>query len=76
MTPYLGYMDETMRELRNIRLLEGRMPEAEDEVAVEIDTLYIIAPDAAVGDRISLTLRTEAGLETASMCWRVFCPSI
>lgn len=63
MTPYLGYMDETMRELRNIRLLEGRMPEAEDEVAVEIDTLYIIAPDAAVGDRISLTLRTEAGLE-------------
>lgn len=27
MTPYLGYMDETMRKLRNIRLLEGRMPE-------------------------------------------------
>lgn len=26
MTPYLGYMDETMRKLRNIRLLEGRMP--------------------------------------------------
>ncbi|MFR5071594.1 MAG: FtsX-like permease family protein [Bianqueaceae bacterium] len=63
MTPYLGYMDETMRKLRNIRLLEGRMPEGEDEVAAEIDTLYIIAPDAAVGDRIPLTIQTEAGVE-------------
>ena len=63
MTPYLGYMDETMRKLRNIRLLEGRMPEGEDEVAAEIDTLYIIAPDAAVGDRIALTIQTEAGVE-------------
>lgn len=62
MTPYLGYMDETMRKLRNIRLLEGRMPEGEDEVAVEIDTLYIIEPDAAVGDRIPLTIQTEAGV--------------
>ncbi len=51
----LGYFDETAFSLGRLRLLEGRLPEADDEVVLEKNAvLYKCKKGTGVGDRLPL----------------------
>ena len=58
----IGYYDETAIPLLNRRLLEGRMPEAPGEVAVEQSAIDRLRMEAAVGDTLTLTVTPSDGL--------------
>ena len=63
--------DETTMQLSNITLLEGRMPQAADELLVErgyIDTLNL---KAGIGDTISLHYRNQASRQLESKDFRI-----
>lgn len=53
---YLGYADETGYDLLNYRLLEGRMPEAPGEIALEQSALLALDEALALGDTVSMTV--------------------
>ena len=57
---YVGYMDPQVMELRAIDLLEGRLPQAADEIAIEQSALLVLFPDAKVGDIVTLPLADAA----------------
>ena len=57
-----GFYDETAVPMMNRKLLEGRMPEAPGEVALEQSALDRLRMEAAVGDTITLTLMPYDGL--------------
>ena len=63
--------DETTMQLSNITLLEGRMPQAADELLVErgyIDTLNL---KAGIGDTISLHYRNQASRQLETKDFRI-----
>ena len=51
---FVGYMDPQVIELRAIDLLEGRLPQAADEIVVEQSALLVLFPGAKVGDTVTL----------------------
>lgn len=51
---YLGNFDANALALRSIRPTEGRMPQTENEVAIEENTYYQLNLTASVGSRITL----------------------
>lgn len=57
----VGQADAGACELLRKRCTEGRMPESADEIAVEATVLRRLAPEARVGDEISLTLYVPDG---------------
>ncbi len=51
----LGYFDETAFSLGRLRLLGGRLPEANSEIVLEKNVLYKCKEGTGVGDRLSLS---------------------
>lgn len=60
----VGWLDDTAEELANPQLIEGKMPSAENEIAVEKMALSKLGVNASVGDYITLNLKTQNGNET------------
>ncbi|MBQ8640267.1 MAG: hypothetical protein IJ468_14050 [Lachnospiraceae bacterium] len=56
---YLGAMDEKLIELGNIRLYEGRMPQAADEAAMDLSSLAAFGYSYELGQEI--TVRWQEG---------------
>ena len=73
---FVGYMDPQVMELRAVDLLEGSLPQAADEIAVEQDALRVLFPGATVGDTVTLPsqrgeqYRVVGILEPYQMQWR------
>ena len=59
---YLGWYDETAAQLMNRRVMEGRMPETSEEIAIDQGMLEYLRTDAGLGDEISLDLVPIDGL--------------
>lgn len=57
----VGYYDEPAQEMLYRTLLEGRLPQAPGEIAVEYASLQKLRVDAAVGQPLALELKTPAG---------------
>jgi len=55
----LGTMDNKTKEMGNIALHEGRMPEKEDEIAMELNALQALGCDYELGQKISFYLARE-----------------
>lgn len=53
---YLGYYDQTAAELLLLSPVEGRMPDAPGEIAVEASVLEVLEADWAIGDRVELPI--------------------
>ena len=49
---YLGTVDETLQETGRLTLLEGHMPQQENEIALEADILSSLGYDYAIGQKI------------------------
>lgn len=52
----IGYADDSMMDIGNITLLEGRLPNAENEIAIEASFLNRMGYSYDLGQQISLTL--------------------
>ena len=61
-----GHMDETAVSLGGLRLLQGRLPEAAGEAAVEEHLLYLLPEGSGVGSRFSL--ETPDGVREFRIC--------
>ena len=61
-----GHMDETAVSLGGLRLLQGRLPEAAGEAAVEEHLLYLLPEGSGVGSRFSL--ETPDGVREFCIC--------
>lgn len=59
----IGWMDDKCREISCQSLLEGRYPEAEDEIAVERVALVRLGIEPKVGEQITLKVKTQNGDE-------------
>ena len=55
----LGTMDKKTAEMGNIALYEGRMPQKEDEIAMELNALQALGYDYELGQTISFYLAEE-----------------
>ncbi len=53
---YLGHYDQTARELLLLEPLEGRMPAAPGEIAVERSVLEVLEADWSLGDSVELPI--------------------
>ncbi len=60
---YLGYYDETGRELLKLTPLEGRMPEVPGEIAVEASALEVLEADWQLGQTVELPITPVDGVE-------------
>ena len=63
--------DETTMQLSNITLLEGRMPQAADELLVERGYIDALSLKAGIGDTISLHYRNQASRQLESKDFRI-----
>ena len=61
-TVAIGFYDETAAPMMNRKLLEGRMPEAPGEVALEQSALDRMRMEASLGDTLTLPLTPYDGL--------------
>ena len=52
---YLGTVDETLQKTGRLALLEGYMPEQENEIALEADILSSLGYDYTIGQKITIT---------------------
>ncbi len=57
----IAFLDEKAKELSYQSFIEGNYPTAENEIAIEKSTLARLAPDARIGDEITLTFRSQNG---------------
>ncbi len=53
---YLGYYDAQGQNLMNLAAIEGRLPEAPGEIAVETSALDVLDVDWAIGDTVELDI--------------------
>lgn len=60
---YVGYYDETGLSLMNLEPLEGRLPEAAGEIAVESSVLDILEADWQIGETVELAITPVDGTE-------------
>lgn len=59
---YIGEIDQDAFQLGKIQMLEGRLPQQEDEIVLDQYLLKQIAPDAKVGDSVTIPVRqSETG---------------
>ena len=64
---YLGHYDQTAEALLLLSPVDGRMPEAPGEIAVEASVLEVLEADWAIGDRVELpVLPVDGETETRS----------
>ncbi len=63
--------DETTMQLSNITLLEGRMPQAADELLVERGYIDALTLKAGIGDTISLHYRNQASRQLETKDFRI-----
>ena len=63
--------DETTMQRSNITLLEGRMPQAADELLVERGYIDALSLKAGIGDTISLHYRNQASRQLESKDFRI-----
>ena len=63
--------DETTMQLSNITLLEGRMPQAADELLVERGYIDALSLKAGIGDTMSLHYRNQASRQLESKDFRI-----
>ncbi len=63
--------DETTMQLSNITLLEGRMPQAADELLVERGYIDALNLKAGIGDTISLHYRNQASRQLETKDFRI-----
>ena len=59
---YVGYYDEEALSLLPRKCLEGRLPEAPGEIALEETALAQLRLDIGVGDQVTWTMRPVEGL--------------
>lgn len=52
----IGTIDETAWSLGHLQMLRGRLPEKEDEIALEYSTLTALGYEGTVGEKISLNI--------------------
>jgi len=60
---YVGYYDETGLELMNLIPIEGRLPEAAGEIALEKSALDILDVDWQIGETVELDITPVDGTE-------------
>ena len=60
---YLGYYDEVGLELMNLKPLEGRLPEAAGEIAVEKSAMDILDVSWQIGETVELSISPVDGVE-------------
>ncbi len=65
---YFGWYDDTAATLLNRQVMEGRLPQAAGEIAVDQGLLEYLRTDAAVGDQIALNLTPIDGFAEARTC--------
>lgn len=59
----MAYFDEKGKEISYLSFIEGGYPQNENEIAVEKATLARLAPDAQIGDEITMTVHSQNGME-------------
>lgn len=58
----LGTVDNSVREFGNISLYEGRFPEAEDEIAMDLSSLSVLGYSYDLGQSIRVAVQKEEGI--------------
>lgn len=56
---YIGTMDEAVKDVGKIEMVDGRMPQGNDEVAMEADVLSELGYDYTLGQKISFNVSGE-----------------
>lgn len=60
---YVGYYDEVGSSLLNLNALEGRLPEAAGEIALEKSAMDILEVDWQIGETVELAITPVDGVE-------------
>lgn len=55
----LGTIDDSVREFGNISLYEGRFPETQDEIAMDLSSLSVLGYSYDLGQKIRVAVQTE-----------------
>ena len=58
---YIGTMDEAVKDVGKIEMVDGRMPQGNDEIAMEADVLSELGYDYTLGQKISFNVSGEVG---------------
>lgn len=58
---YIGWADQRIQDVGHMSLLEGTMPQADDEIAMELDVLAELGLGSNLNQQITLSLRTSDG---------------
>ncbi|MDR2590542.1 MAG: hypothetical protein LBC71_06120 [Oscillospiraceae bacterium] len=56
---YIGNIDEISMDLRSIRMLEGRLPDSSNEIAIEHLTLHMLNINPTIGEDVILSVIYE-----------------
>lgn len=56
---YLGYMDDSAREMKAVRVKEGNFPSNDSEIAVDETAYYRLNLSANIGEKVSLPIRVN-----------------
>jgi len=60
---YVGYYDEVGISLMNLKPMEGRLPEASGEIALEQSAMDILEADWELGETVELNITPVDGVE-------------
>ena len=67
----VGYIDDSAIELHHIQLIEGKMPENKNEIAIEKSALSILRNKLNIGDKLKLSLETQDGNKISDANFKV-----